>query len=139
MTDPSARYDSLIRFYAAQHARDPRQVKHQLRQESAFRPHAVSPCGAKGLAQFMDPTWREWGAGGNPFDPEEAIHASCRYMAYLELTFGSLPPALAAYNAGLGRVRQAREAYGDRWLSALPEETQRYVTQCLAYDQETLA
>ena len=40
----------------------------------------------------------------NPFDPEQAIHAQARFMRDLLRQFGSVPLALAAYNAGPGAV-----------------------------------
>ena len=90
-------------------------------QESRFRPDAVSPKGAQGIAQFMPPTARESGLE-NPFDPLEAIAKSGELLRGLRRDFGNLGLAAAAYNAGSGRVRD--------WLGGrrpLPQETQAYV------------
>jgi hypothetical protein len=75
----------------------------QLRQESGFDPHARSPAGAQGIAQFMPGTARAVGLR-DPFDPEQAIPAQAKLMASLLRRFGSVQLALAAYNAGEGNV-----------------------------------
>ena len=90
-------------------------------QESSFRPNAVSPAGAQGVAQFMPRTADERGLA-NPFDPEEAIPKSAQLLADLNRRFGNLGLAAAAYNAGPARVA--------KWLAGegnLPAETQAYI------------
>lgn len=89
--------------------------------ESAFSPSAVSPKGARGIAQFMGATAAERGLD-DPFDPAPALAASAHYLADLQSEFGSLGLAAAAYNAGPARVRA--------WLAGdggLPRETEDYV------------
>jgi hypothetical protein len=71
----------------------------QLYAESGFNPFAVSPAGARGIAQFMPGTARSYGLG-NPFDPHESISAQARLMRDLLRRFASVSLALAAYNAG---------------------------------------
>ncbi len=95
-----------------------------LRSESGFDPRAVSPAGAQGIAQFMPATARGLGLR-DPFDPAQAIPAAARLLAGHVRAFGSLPLALAAYNAGPGAVRR----YG-----GIPpyRETQAYVARILA-------
>src|SRR5690606_33216544 len=69
----------------------PRLVPHQTpdRGRVVFNPAAVSPAGARGLAQWMPASWREWDdedgipALDDPHNPEEAIEAMCKYMAFL--------------------------------------------------------
>ncbi len=75
----------------------------QLQQESGFDPRSVSPAGAQGIAQFMPGTARAYGLR-DPFDPDAAIGAQAHLMHDLLRRFGSVPLALAAYNAGAGRV-----------------------------------
>ena len=75
----------------------------QLYAESNFNPFARSPAGAEGIAQFMPGTAAAMGLS-NPFDPEAAIDAQARLMRDLLGRFGSVPLALAAYNAGPGAV-----------------------------------
>ena len=89
--------------------------------ESAFRPNAVSPKGAQGIAQFMPATARERGLE-DAFDPLSAISHSARLLADHVRAFGNFGLAAAAYNAGPERVRA--------WLGGrrqLPAETQAYV------------
>src|SRR5690606_13651267 len=71
----------------------------QLKKESGFNPFAVSPAGARGIAQFMPGTAAAYGLA-NPHDPDAAIDAQAHLMRDLLRQFGSVPLALAAYNAG---------------------------------------
>ena len=75
----------------------------QLYAESNFNPFARSPTGAEGIAQFMPGTAEAIGLG-NPFDATAAIDAQAHLMRDLLGRFGSVPLALAAYNAGPGAV-----------------------------------
>lgn len=103
----------------------------QVRQESGFKPSAVSHAGARGIAQFMPATWRQWAPDQDPFDPIAGIKAQHAYMRYLEgRCNGDWVAALGAYNAGLGSVRKAQRLadqlglQGQRaWLQALPRVT----------------
>lgn len=81
----------------------------QLRKvESGDDSRAVSPKGAMGPYQFMQATADELGI--NPWDEGEAREGARRYLTQLHQQFGSPELALAAYNAGSGRVRQALRA-----------------------------
>jgi transglycosylase-like protein with SLT domain/D-alanyl-D-alanine carboxypeptidase-like protein len=71
----------------------------QLYAESRFNPFAVSKAGAEGIAQFMPETARAIGLTDS-FDPDRAIDAQAHLMRDLLRQFGSVPLALAAYNAG---------------------------------------
>ena len=75
----------------------------QLYAESNFNPFARSPAGALGIAQFMPGTARGLGLR-NPLDPNQAIDAQAHLMRDLLARFGSVPLALAAYNAGPAAV-----------------------------------
>ena len=92
-------------------------------QESRFNPAAVSPAGAQGIAQFMPSTARLRGLV-NPFDAAEAMARSAEYLRFLELKFGNLGLAAAAYNGGEGRIGRYVANSG----GALPAETRDYVT-----------
>lgn len=95
-----------------------------LQQESEYNPRAVSPVGAQGIAQFMPDTARGIGLA-NPFEPHSAIRAAGRLLGSHLRRFGSIPLALAAYNAGEGAVTK----YG-----GIPpyRETQAYVARIMA-------
>jgi Transglycosylase SLT domain/D-alanyl-D-alanine carboxypeptidase len=71
----------------------------QLWQESHFNPFARSSAGAQGIAQFMPGTAKAYNLT-DPFDGEAAILAQAHLMHDLLAQFGSVPLALAAYNAG---------------------------------------
>ena len=71
----------------------------QLYAESNFNPFARSSAGAQGIAQFMPATARALGLR-DPFDAEASIDAQAHLMRDLLRRFGSVPLALAAYNAG---------------------------------------
>ena len=75
----------------------------QLYAESNFNPFARSPAGAEGIAQFTPGTAEAIGLA-DPFDPGAAIDAQAHLMRELLGRFGSVPLALAAYNAGPGAV-----------------------------------
>ncbi|EHS49738.1 Lytic transglycosylase catalytic [Rhizobium sp. PDO1-076] len=88
--------------------------------ESLFRPEAVSPKGAEGIAQFMPNTAKRRGLD-NSFDVIDALDASAAYLKALEKRFGNFGFAAAAYNAGENGL--------GRFLSKgrLPIETRDYV------------
>jgi soluble lytic murein transglycosylase-like protein len=75
-------------------------------QESRWRDGAVSSAGARGLAQLMPGTAREMGV--DPDDPYANLEGGARYLReQLDRFDGDLEKALAAYNAGPGRVESA--------------------------------
>ncbi len=100
-----------------------------IRQESAFRPCAVSEKGAQGLMQLMPATVAEFGVK-DPFDIKQNIDAGAKYLKQLLGRYdGDLAKALGAYNAGPGRVDAAggvppipeTTAYVDEILKSLRE------------------
>ena len=73
-----------------------------VKQESAFDVHAESDVGAYGLAQLMPGTARD--LGRDPTVPIENLRGGADYLTQQLGRFGTIPHALAAYNAGPGRV-----------------------------------
>ncbi len=93
-------------------------------QESRWHSGAVSPVGARGLTQLMPGTARQMGV--DPSDPDANLEGGARYLRQqLDSFGGDLEKALAAYNAGPGRVQQA---------GGIPRiaETQNYVAAIIA-------
>ncbi len=125
-----------------------------VRQESSFDAGVVSPAGARGLMQLMPGTAETEAhrAGAEvtevalTADPVRNMELGTSYFRSLLAGFGgSLPLAVAAYNAGPNRVRQWIAAYGDPrpgatgeavdmldWIELIPfEETRNYVERVL--------
>jgi soluble lytic murein transglycosylase len=119
------------------------------RQESSFDPYAVSHAGARGMMQLMTGTAREQaGKMGVGFDSYRLISdpsynvliGSAYFNRLLNNWNGSVPLAVAAYNAGSGNVRKWINRYGDprgqvdmlKWIEAIPyTETRAYVQRVI--------
>lgn len=91
--------------------------------ESTFNQAAISPAGAIGLAQLMPGTAA--GLGVDPYDPVQNLQGGARYLRIQLERFGRIDLALAAYNAGPGRVVDAGNEVPDI------VETQLYVLRVL--------
>lgn len=89
----------------------------QIARESSWRTDAVSPAGAQGIAQFMPPTWEQFGLDANGdgvadvWDPVDAIHSAAALNCVNRRLVRDVPGRrieniLAAYNAGHGAVRE---------------------------------
>ena len=107
-------YDGLIKRYSTQYGFDWRLMSAQAWRESRFDPKATSWVGAQGLFQVMPATGKEMGFT-KLFQPESGTHAGIKYMATLLKRYQPALPldqrvrfSLAAYNAGYGRVEDAR-------------------------------
>lgn len=113
--------------------------------ESSHNPEAISPKGARGQYQIMEPTWNEcvsmmgvnWDYDTDWKDPVKNRAVGEFYMdkripqmlkAYkIPIT---VETKLACYNGGIGRVKKAwREGGESNWKNHLPQETQKYITK----------
>lgn len=118
-------YGEMVTDAAARYDLDPILLAALVQAESGWNPSAVSPVGAMGLGQLMPGTADYLGVS-NPFDPEQNLDGAARYLASMLARYdGDVRLALAAYNAGPGRVDACR---------CVPDngETPGYVTDVLA-------
>jgi soluble lytic murein transglycosylase-like protein len=100
------RYAHKIHELAVRYDLSPSLLEALVWQESRWRENAVSPAGARGLAQLMPATARYLGV--NADDPYANLEGGARYLReQLNRFGGDLEKALAAYNAGPGRVERA--------------------------------
>jgi soluble lytic murein transglycosylase len=126
------------------------------RQESSFDPYAISHAGARGMMQLMPGTAsdqaRKMGVGFDDYrllsDPAYNVSLGSAYFQHLlDVWDGSVPLAVASYNAGAGNVRKWINANGDprgqvdmlKWIEAIPfTETrgsvQRVIENSVVYD-----
>lgn len=118
-------YDSLFQAAGAKHGVSPELLSAVARAESGYNPAAKSSAGALGLMQIMPQTAK--GIGVDPMDPAQAVDGAARILAgNLQKFNGSVPLAVAAYNAGAGAVSR---------YNGIPPftETQNYVRRVLSY------
>jgi soluble lytic murein transglycosylase-like protein len=97
-------YSDLFTATANRYGLDPALLAGVAKVESGYNARAVSPAGAQGLMQLMPGTAR--GLGVDPLDPRQAIDGAARLLKRNLNEFGSVPLALAAYNAGGGAVHR---------------------------------
>ena len=119
------------------------------RQESSFDPYAVSHAGARGMMQLMVGTAsdqaRKLGVGFDSYkllsEPSYNVMLGSAYFQHmLDVWGGSVPLAVASYNAGSGNVGKWVRQYGDprgqvdvlKWIEAIPfTETRSYVQRVI--------
>ena len=113
--------------------------------ESSFDPQARSEMGAAGIWQLLASTGKRFGLKNTTgwsdarTNVPAATNAALNYLQFLHTEFeGDWFLALAAYNAGEGRVRRAIKRNlaankpTDFWSLKLPEQTKHYVPKLLA-------
>lgn len=116
-------YAATIAGLAERYDLSPALLEAVVWQESRWRETAVSPAGARGLAQLMPGTARDLGV--DPDDPFANLEGGARYLReQLDRFDGDLELALAAYNAGPGRVIRSGGIPNIR-------ETQNYVASII--------
>ena len=114
-----------IVFYAKRYRLDPALLHAVIKAESDFRQHVVSKKGAVGLMQLTPDTAATLRVG-NVYDSVQNIRGGAKQLRHLLNRYqGDLPLALAAYNAGVHRVKGQK----------VPKirETRLYVRKVLRY------
>jgi membrane-bound lytic murein transglycosylase D len=117
----------------------PLDLKYVVLAESDLRTQARSGVGALGPWQFMGPTAQRFQLRSDKAVDERlsfgaATDAALSYLEQLHRLFHNWPLALAAYNAGEGRVQKAIAVQGvnNFYHLSLPEETERYIFRILS-------
>jgi soluble lytic murein transglycosylase-like protein len=120
--------EKLATQAALKHGLDKTLLKSIMRQESGYKPCALSVAGAMGLMQIMPETAEMLGLD-DPFDEVKNVDAGAKFLKMmLDRYQGDVRLALAAYNAGPGRVDKAGEVpsipetldYIDKVLGGMP-------------------
>jgi membrane-bound lytic murein transglycosylase D len=132
-------YDDMIQNIIKQYSL-PEELVYLAMIESGLNPKAYSRANASGMWQFIYSTGIRYDLNRNWYvderrDPEKATHAACQYLTDLYQQFDNWYLALAAYNAGSGRITRAQRLHqtSDFWqLYSLPRETRNYVPFFLA-------
>lgn len=138
------RYWDVVREHASAYRYEPRLLHALIREESNFNKDISSHVGARGLTQLMPATARETAgwlkisvATSELGDPDKNVMIGARYLdAMIGQHKGSPYLALAAYNAGGGRVKQWLAEYGnvptDEYVEHIPiRETRGYVKRVM--------
>ncbi len=119
-------FDHIIKSCSEKYGVSFSLIKAVIHAESGYNPNAVSNKGATGLMQLMPGTAKTLKVN-NSLDPKDNVEGGVKYLRFLLDTFkGDVSLALAAYNAGLGKVAK----YGG--IPPYPE-TRNYVNRVLAY------
>jgi soluble lytic murein transglycosylase-like protein len=120
-----ATVESLITAAAKKQSLEPALLRAVMKQESGFKPCAVSVRGAQGLMQLMPATAALLHVE-DPFDPEQNVQAGAAFLKQLLGRYkGDLRLALVAYNAGTLRAEQPADV-------PYPLETQGYLASIFA-------
>ena len=118
-------YQRTIQIYSRNYGVEEELIHAIVKQESCFNERAHSRAGAIGLMQLM-PGTADMMKISNPWNPEQNIHGGVKYISEMLSMFGGKKRfAIAAYNAGPGKVR--------RYKGIPPyRETKNYVKKVMA-------
>jgi hypothetical protein len=119
-------YENMVAAEAERIGLDPNIAVHALYKETGNLKNpesARSRAGALGVMQLMPRTAKELGV--DPLNPEENVRGGVMYLKQMYDKYKDPTLALAAYNAGPGRVDKALRS--GKGIEALPRETQNYV------------
>ncbi len=118
---PEVELAKMVLEYSQQAGVKPELIRAVIAEESGARPCAVSWKGAQGLMQLMPATSEQFGVK-DPFDPRQNVEAGTKLLKQLLTKYkDDVSLALAAYNAGEGRVDK------DGGVPQIPE-TQNYIS-----------
>jgi hypothetical protein len=120
------KYENMVAAEAERIGLDPNIAVHALYKETGNLKNpesARSRAGALGVMQLMPRTAKELGV--DPLNPEDNIRGGVMYLKQMYDKYQDPTLALAAYNAGPGRVDKALKS--GRGIEGLPRETQNYV------------
>lgn len=107
------KYEEHVELYAKENDLDPLLVYAIIKAESNFKPDVVSSSKAIGLMQLLESTAKEkaekeeipFENATDLYEPQKNIQLGCAYFAELLKNYdGNLALAIAAYNAGIGKV-----------------------------------
>lgn len=135
LSERQAQYAPLISAASSKYGVPQSLINAVIQTESSFRPDAVSRVGAQGLMQLMPGTARELGVTDS-FDPAQNIDGGVRYLRRMLDRFGGdVRLALAAYNAGPGRVSSLgiTSSQDAEQYSRLSQGVRGYVAKVLGY------
>ena len=117
--------DALVAGAAKKESIQPALIRAVMKQESGFKPCAISDKGAQGLMQLMPATADEFHVT-DPFDPQQSVEGGAALLKkLLDKYKGDVKLTLAAYNAGANMVDNAGGVPD-------PKETQDYVASIMA-------
>ena len=130
-------FSSLIYDAAKKFGIDEKILHNLIKTESNFNPNAVSPQGARGIAQFLPSTAAEYGVDVN--DVKSSIEGAAKYLSeslnYFDYNYEK---AIASYHAGRGGVAGAIGKYGSDWLHNIGPKTEAYTNKVMSIGNITI-